>query len=96
MQPLIELSAVTYRVRSPTLALLRPVTPAANYSLTRGRAMRRAMWGYGGYLGAKGDTRTALRCSGEAGVSRGIGEVLERYSERVEEDVLEKFLRERR
>ena len=31
-----------------------------------------------------------------AGVSRGIDEVLERYSERVEEDVLEEFLGERR
>ncbi len=29
-------------------------------------------------------------------VSKGIDEVLDRYSERVEEDVLEEFLRERR
>ena len=34
--------------------------------------------------------------SREAGVSRGIDDVLERYSERVEEDVLEKLLEERR
>lgn len=29
-------------------------------------------------------------------VSRGISEVLDKYSEKVEEDVLEKFLKERR
>ncbi len=30
------------------------------------------------------------------GVSKGISEVLDKYSEKVEEDVLEKFLKERR
>ncbi len=34
--------------------------------------------------------------SGKAGISKGLEDVLERYSERVEEDVLEEFLRERR
>ncbi|MEB2837347.1 MAG: hypothetical protein GSR80_001389 [Desulfurococcales archaeon] len=34
--------------------------------------------------------------SGKASVSKGLEEVLDRYSERVEVDVLEEFLRERR
>ena len=34
--------------------------------------------------------------SGKAGISRGLEDVLERYSEKVEEDVLEEFLKERR
>lgn len=34
--------------------------------------------------------------SGRASVSKGLEEVLDRYSERIEEDVLEEFLGERR
>ena len=34
--------------------------------------------------------------SGRASISKGLEDVLDRYSERVEEDVLEEFLRERR
>ncbi len=34
--------------------------------------------------------------SGKASISKGLEDVLERYSEKVEEDVLEEFLRERR
>ena len=37
-----------------------------------------------------------LFSSGRSGVSRGLDEVLDRYSERVEEDVLKEFLGERR
>lgn len=34
--------------------------------------------------------------SGRASISKGLEDVLDRYSESVEEDVLEEFLRERR
>jgi len=44
-------------------------------------------------------SRSAVRRlfgSGRTSMSKGLEEVLDRYSERVEEDVLEEFLRERR
>jgi len=37
-----------------------------------------------------------LFSSGKASISKGLKDVLERYSEKAEEDVLEEFLKERR